>query len=566
MKSVQFISYFILLPLQVLFAQTVTPLSPVLLQKLDSVATQDVPPDAPGIATAIIQNGEVVYQKWAGIADFADSSLITADTRFNIASNGKQFTALAILTLMDAGKLKLSDDIRTCFPKLFPRIKEKISIGHLLTHSSGIRDVYDLWSLQGFTWWKQSFNNNDVLALLAKQEELNFAPGSKYLYSNSNYILLAMLVEKLSGQSFTTYTNNLFRMLGMHATSFEDNYNNIRGPVARAYFNFNTWTTYNWIWNVCGDGNLFSTLNDQLQWERIVQGKVVTPVGTATIQKSQKLVEQSAVTNYGYGLEFGNYKGLAYTFHEGATGAWKATVLRFTEKKVAMITLTNTGKSIPAMQTRQMADLFFKLNTETQSWLTAPPKLGSYVDEKELTGIYLTGNDFAFEFEIRNGKLYLKRNGRNDIELEREADNVFHQKNDPAFKQEFVKNAKGEMEVTAYYTTHAPYTLVRATANWNGFNYTALNGTYRNNETNTLLEITATSGKNYAVVLAGKDSSNAVLVTPAKLLMNNYSINLVKTGTGNIELHLNSDRIKLVKFVKLRGRDKSRDTPTILRR
>lgn len=551
MKWFQFISFLFLLPLQYLFAQSATTLSPVLLKQLDSVATQDVPLNAPGIATAIIQDGQVIYQKCAGIADFAGSSVITADTRFNLASNGKQFTALAVLTLIDAGKLKLTDDIRNFLPLLFPGKKEKITIGHLLTHSSGIRDVYDLWSLQGYTWWKQSFNNNDVLALLSKQEDLNFKTGSQYLYSNSNYILLALIVEQLTGKSFTAYTNEMFAKLGMPSTSFEDDYNNIRGPIARAYFNFNTWTTYKWIWNVCGDGNLFSTLNDQLQWEKIVQGKVLTPISTATIQKSQQLIAGSAVKNYGYGLEFEKYKGLACTFHEGATGAWKATVLRFPRKNLAMITFTNTGKSIPAMQTRQMADVFFALSNETQSWLTAPAKVGSYVDEKELTGIYLTSNDFAFQFELRNNKLYLKRNGRNDVELQREAGNVFHQKNDAAFKQEFVKNAKGEMEVTAYYTTHAPYTLTRANSNFNRFNYAALNGTYYNSEINTQIELNYTSNKSYNVVFANKDSSIGLLATPAKLLVNNYSINIEKTKTGNLVLFLNGDRIQRVKFVKL---------------
>lgn len=549
MKQLFFVTY-LLFFVQGLFAQTTATLLPELIRQLDSIAMQDVPIKAPGIATAIIQNGEVVFKKCAGIADFTDSSLITADTRFNIASNGKQFTALAVLTLIDAGKIKLTNDIRTFFPKLFPHIKQKITIGHLLTHSSGIRDVYDLWSLQGYTWWKQSFTNADVLALLAKQEELNFTPGSQYLYSNSNYILLAMLVEKVSGQSFTAYSNKLFQQLGMPSTSFEDDYKNIRGPIARAYFNFSTWTTYNWIWNVCGDGNLFSTLNDQLQWEKIIQGKVVTPISAATIKKSQQLVEQSAIRNYGYGLEFGNYKGLSYSFHEGATGAWKATVLRFPGKQVSMITLTNTGKSIPAMQTRQMADVFFDLNNETQYWLTAPSKTGMYVDEQELAGSYLTNTGFAFVFVIRNGKFYLQRNGRNDVELEREANNIFHQKNDPAFKQEFVKNAKGEMEVTAYYTTHAPYTLTRANSNWSKFNYQSLNGYYSNSETNTQLEVIYTSDKSYTVVFGGKDTSTALLVTPAKLLVDNYVINIVKSKTGKQSLLLNGDRIRRVKFIK----------------
>ena len=221
-----------------------------LLVSLDSIATQDVPLRAPGIATAVVCDSKVVYQKYAGYADFADSSLIDKKTRFNIASNGKQFTALAVLTLVDAGKLKLSDDIRQFFPTLFPAIREKITIQSLLNHTSGIRDCYDLWSLQGSTWWENSFDNDDVLNLIERQADLNFTPNTKYMYSNTNYILLALIVEKASGKSFVAYTNELFRKLKMANTSFEANYATIRGKVARAYFNFGSWTTYKWIWNV----------------------------------------------------------------------------------------------------------------------------------------------------------------------------------------------------------------------------------------------------------------------------------------------------------------------------
>ena len=125
-----------------------TNLSPLVQKKLDSIATQDVPAKAPGIATAIIQNGKVLYEKYAGFADFSDSSWIGPATRFNIASNGKQFTALAVLELMEEKKLQLTDDIRKYFPSLYSKLKTPITIEHILTHTSGIRDVYDLWSLQ----------------------------------------------------------------------------------------------------------------------------------------------------------------------------------------------------------------------------------------------------------------------------------------------------------------------------------------------------------------------------------------------------------------------------------
>jgi CubicO group peptidase (beta-lactamase class C family) len=156
------------------------------LRLLDSIATQDVPPSAPGIATAILKGGKVVYEKYAGYANLSDSSLINPSTRFNIASNGKQFTALALLNLIERKKLRLSDDIRIFLPSLFPQLKDKITVQSLLNHTSGIRDCYDLWSLMGYTWWEKTFSNKDVLSLLEKQQDLNFKPNSSYLYSNTN--------------------------------------------------------------------------------------------------------------------------------------------------------------------------------------------------------------------------------------------------------------------------------------------------------------------------------------------------------------------------------------------
>jgi CubicO group peptidase (beta-lactamase class C family) len=521
----------------VLFAQ----LSDPTIHRLDSIATQDVPKGAPGIATGIVQNGKIVYQKVAGFASLPDSTLITRTSRFNIASNGKQFTALAVLMLIDEKKLSLADDIRKFLPGLYPGIKTPITIGHLLTHSSGIRDVYDLWSLQGITWWQQSFGNKDVIRLLEKQQDLNFPPGSKYLYSNSNYILLATIVEKVTGRSFIAITNDMFRKLGMHNTSFESDAQKIRGPIARAYFNFGTWTTYDWIWNVVGDGNIFSTLEDQLIWEQVLQNKGFRVKGLGS---SQTLVAGSAIKNYGYGLEFGTYKGMSYTFHEGATGAWKATVIRFPEKKVSMVTLVNTGKATPNTQTRQMADVFFKIPNNASFWLTKPAAEGPPVKDEEIIGTYVTEDDFAFQFEQREGKLYLKRVGRNDVLLEREGANIFHQAYDPLFKQEFLKNAKGERTVTAYYTSHAPYTLTKLNANFEGFDFASLAGKYLNTETDVMISIQHSGGKNYAIQ-NGSDSTRGLLVTPTKMLVDSYVLEF-REGS----FLLSGDRIQGVVFRK----------------
>ena len=199
------------------------------LKRLDSIATQDVPKGAPGIATGIVSNGKIVYERVAGYANLVDSTLITRNTRFNKASNGKQFTALAILVLVDEKKISLTDDIRKYLPTIYTKLNSEITIENLLNHTSGIRDVYDLWSLMGLTWWKHTFSNKDVLELVEKQQELNFNPGSKYSYSNTNYILLTVIIEKVTGISFVAYTNDLFKKLNMPNTSFEDNYKKVVG-------------------------------------------------------------------------------------------------------------------------------------------------------------------------------------------------------------------------------------------------------------------------------------------------------------------------------------------------
>jgi CubicO group peptidase (beta-lactamase class C family) len=515
------------------------------IKRLDSIATQDVPENAPGIATAIIQNGEVIYEKYAGFADLSDSILIKNTTRFNIASNGKQFTALAILTLIGNNDLRLSDDIRNWFPNLFPNIKESITVQSLLNHTSGIRDCYDLWSLQGYTWWEKSFINNDVLSLIEKQSDLNFKPGTQYLYSNTNYILLALLVEKISKKSFVEYTNEMFRHLNMPNTSFENDYTKIRGQIAKAYFNFGTWSTYDWVWNVVGDGNIFSTLEDQIQWEKLVQGKGMTTLNRELISQSQQIIENSNFKNYGYGLEFGTYKGLEYKFHEGATGAWKATVIRFPERNISMITLTNTGKSIPSSQTRQMVDVVFDLKPSETYLITKPKTIGKYISEDEILGTYLTENDFAFTFEKKDNKVFLKRVGRNDVELEREADNIFHQKYDPDFKQEFTINSKGELQVTAYYVNHAPYSLTKVGNLKDNFNFKVLNGDYLNLETNATISLKHLDSANYEVTFREDYITQGLLVSDNKILVDFYSLEF-RDG----DIYLNGDRIKQVKFVR----------------
>ncbi|MCH2082708.1 MAG: beta-lactamase family protein, partial [Saprospiraceae bacterium] len=227
--------------------------------------------DLPGMAVGIVQDGKIVYEQYIGYAEFTHKIKVSQDTRFNIASNAKQFTALCILKLIDEGKIKLDDDIRTYFPNLYKGIEEKITISNLLTHTSGIRDYCDLMALTGRTWWREFIDNGDAIALLEGQSDLNFEPGTAYTYSNSNYILLAELVEKITNQEFNEYAVAMFESLAMPNSSFFTHYGAIIPNRARPYGNWGVWREEPTITEVHGDGALYTTLRDQLQWEKIIQ-------------------------------------------------------------------------------------------------------------------------------------------------------------------------------------------------------------------------------------------------------------------------------------------------------
>lgn len=519
-------------------------------EQLDKITLRDVPNGGPGIAVGIVQNGKIIYEKYAGYANLKDSISIGKNTRFNIASNGKQFTAFAVLNLASQGKLNLDDDIRKYMPNLYKSIQHPIKIKQLLNHSAGLRDVYDLWSLQGFTWWKQKFDNAAAMELLAQQEDLNFVSGTKHSYSNSNYIVLTQIIEKVTGKSFVNYTNELFQLLGMPNTSFVADYTNIAEPTAKPYFNFNTWTTYKWTCNLHGDGNIFTTLADQMQWEKILQTQKSDVFSKEILESSQQPIANSDIKNYGFGLEFGTYKNVPYVFHGGSTGAWKAYFMRFPSKNITIITMINSGKIDPTWQTEAVADVILNKTTEKETFPIVPAEVGEKVSVQDILGIYRTKSGYIMKFEEREGNLYMIRSGRNDIKLLRESANVFHQWNDAPFKQEFTRNKEGVMQITAYYPTVKPFTLTRIESDLSAFNFNTLNGTFKNAETDVLFSIKHLEKDAYEIRI-GKKKRNGLLVTPNEMLVDDYNLSFRTDSKGKInEIFVTSGRIQNVQFVR----------------
>ena len=161
--------------------------------------------NSPGCALGVYHGGQIVYKRGYGMEDLNEEVHITPGTVFHVASMSKQFTAASIVLLAQQGKLSLDDDVRKYIPEL-PDFGQKITIGNLVHHTSGLRDQWALLELAGWRYSKDLITNEDVMSLLTRQKELNFKPGERHLYSNTGYTLLGLIVKRVSGMSLREFT------------------------------------------------------------------------------------------------------------------------------------------------------------------------------------------------------------------------------------------------------------------------------------------------------------------------------------------------------------------------
>jgi CubicO group peptidase (beta-lactamase class C family) len=201
---------------------------------IDALFEQEIKKDSPGAAVAIIKDGSIIYKNGYGIACMDYDIPITPSTIFHVASVSKQFTTFAIALLADQGKLSLDDDIRKYLPEV-PDFGKTITIRHLIYHTSGLRDQWELLAMAG---WRLDdvITKEHILKIVRHQKELNFDPGEEYSYCNSGYTLMAEIVARLSDQSFREFTaKSIFKPLGMDNTHFHDDHEMIVKNMAYSY-------------------------------------------------------------------------------------------------------------------------------------------------------------------------------------------------------------------------------------------------------------------------------------------------------------------------------------------
>lgn len=338
-----------------------TPADGVMAHAVDQLFAQWAGPDSPGASIAVIENGKIIYSKGYGSANLEYGVPNTPATVFHLASVSKQFTAFAIYLLAQDGKLSLDDDVRKYLPKLHD-FGKVITIRQLLHHTSGVRDQWNLLLLAG---WRLDdvITDDDVARLLFQQTELNFTPGDRFLYSNSGYTLLAMVVKQVSGKTLPEFAKErIFDPLGMSHTHFQNNYRVVVKDRAYSYARLPD-GRYQYValsYSTVGPSSLFSTVGDLARWdENFYTGEVGGPALLAQMQEKGKLNNGKEI-GYASGVEIGKYRGLRTVAHSGGDAAYRTNILRFPDQRFSVVLLANAGDVRPASLSFKIADIYLK--------------------------------------------------------------------------------------------------------------------------------------------------------------------------------------------------------------
>lgn len=333
-------------------------LSPGLAAKVDKLFERMDKPTSPGCALAVVRDGRVVYSRGYGMANLDHDIAITPSTVFHVASVSKQFTAAAILLLESEGKLALDDDVRKYVPEL-PNFGRTITIRHLIHHTSGLRDQWELLIMAGWRHSLDLITDEDVLELMSRQKDLNFAPGAEHMYCNTGYTLLATIVKRASGRTFREFTaERLFRPLGMSRTFFRDDHAEIIKGQAYGYEpNGSTFRLSVTNFDTAGATSLHTTVEDLALWDRnFYDGRVGGVAFLAALEKKGALANGEELP-YASGLVHGTYRGLATVGHGGADAGYRSDFLRFPAERVSVACLCNLSTSNPSELTRGVAEI-----------------------------------------------------------------------------------------------------------------------------------------------------------------------------------------------------------------
>jgi len=313
----------------------------------------------PGCAVGVSVDGKSVLEKGYGMADLEHDTANRADTIFEAGSVSKQFTAAAVLLLVKDGKLSLDDPVRTYVPEL-PDYGAPLTIRHMLNHSSGLRDWGSVAGIGGWPRTTRVYTHAHVLDILSHQRALNFPSGTRYSYSNSGYNLAAIIVSRVSGESFADFSRTrIFGPLNMTRTSWRDDFTRVVKGRAIAYLDAGGIFRMNMPFeNVHGNGGLLTTVGDLLRWTANFAKPVVGDAAFVNEQREPGRFNDGRAHGYALGLMIGPYKGVREVGHSGSTAGYRAHLVDYPDQKVSVGVLCNVSSGAATQYAHAVADLY----------------------------------------------------------------------------------------------------------------------------------------------------------------------------------------------------------------
>jgi len=329
--------------------------APLHAQSIDSIFA-GFNSQTPGCAVAAVDGARTVVAKGFGMASLEHDLPITPVSAFYAASVSKQFTAFAVALLAREGKLSLDDDVRKWLPEV-PNFGKTITVRHLIHHTSGLRDYF---GLLGMTGWPGDgpVTERQFLDLVSRQKALNFEPGARHLYSNTGYVLLSILVKRVSGQSLREYAEaNIFKPLGMTNSQFRDDHTMLIRNRALAYSSPRPgeWRLNVPGFDVVGDGGLYTTVEDLARWARNFDERIVGDSATAAQILTGGQLNGGIAIPYAFGLARTSYGGLPTIEHGGAYGGYRAHLMRFPDQHFTVVLLCNSSSANAASLSQRVA-------------------------------------------------------------------------------------------------------------------------------------------------------------------------------------------------------------------
>ena len=383
---------------------------------IDGLFSEWKKPNNPGGVVMVTHKNQIIFSQAYGLANIPYHIPNDKETVFNVGSISKQFTAMGIVLLQLEGKLSIDDAIQKYLPEM-PQFKQTITIRHLLHHTSGLRSSPELFGLAG---WREgdAITNEDVYRYLAKQVDLNFEPGSEYMYSNSGYILLAKIIENVTKQDFKSWMKeNIFLPFQMNATFIEEDCSKLISNTAVSYTEIEP-SVFKTIENndlTYGASNVYSTSTDLSKWAKNFYETPKEWQRAFTMLETLEVLTSGRKNNYAFGIFVDDFFGNRRVQHTGAIAGFQSILYCYPDEDLEIVILSNFTSNQLFKIADQISQLFLdnKSIAKKEEIAINPVKLNSEV-LKKYEGLYWNDTDnYSRKIYFENDILwYLRSNNK----------------------------------------------------------------------------------------------------------------------------------------------------------